>query len=41
VLALVGADVPGDLPIAAVTERQADAVNEDWIRRYRELGRPG
>jgi LPS sulfotransferase NodH len=38
VLAFLGVEVPPDLQIAAVTERQADAVNEDWIRRYRESG---
>ena len=42
VLELVGVDVPGDFAVTPATERQADAVNEDWIRRYRELaGRSG
>jgi trehalose 2-sulfotransferase len=37
VLAFVGVDVPTDLAVAPHTEQQADAVNEDWIRRYRKL----
>jgi LPS sulfotransferase NodH len=39
VLAFLGVDVPPGLAITPVTERQADAVNEDWLRRYRELQR--
>lgn len=37
VLEHVGVDVPADLHVEPRTERQSDAVNEDWIRRYREL----
>jgi LPS sulfotransferase NodH len=37
VLAFVGVDVPADFAVTPATEQQADAVNEDWIRRYREL----
>ncbi len=37
VLGAAGVPTPPDLAVAHVTERQADAVNEDWIRRYREL----
>jgi LPS sulfotransferase NodH len=37
VLSLVGIDVPRDLVLTARTRRQADAVSEKWIRRYREL----
>lgn len=37
VLAFVGVDVPAGLAVAPRTERQADAVNADWIRRYRDL----
>ena len=39
VLDLLGVEVPQGFAVAHVTERQADAVNEDWIRRYRELTR--
>jgi LPS sulfotransferase NodH len=39
VLTFVGVDVPADLAVVSRTEQQADAVNEDWIRRYRELTR--
>jgi LPS sulfotransferase NodH len=38
-LAFVGVDVPEGFAVDPRTERQADAVNEDWIRRYRELTR--
>ena len=42
VLELVGVDVPTGFAGAPGTEQQADAVNEEWIRRYRELvGRSG
>ena len=42
VLAFVGVDVPDDLRVEPRTERQSDAVNDEWIRRYRELvGRSG
>jgi len=41
VLEFIGVDVTGGFRVAPVTERQADAVNEDWIRRYRELGSSG
>ena len=37
VLELVGVDLPEGFSVSPRTERQADAVNEDWIRRYREL----
>jgi trehalose 2-sulfotransferase len=37
VLAYVGVEAPADFSVAPRTEQQADAVNEDWIRRYREL----
>jgi LPS sulfotransferase NodH len=37
VLEHVGVDVPPDLGVEPRTERQADAVNAEWIRRYREL----
>jgi len=37
VLAFVGVETPADLAVTPGTEQQADAVNEDWIRRYREL----
>jgi LPS sulfotransferase NodH len=37
VLSFVGVDVPSDLAVDPGTERQADAVNEEWMRRYREL----
>jgi LPS sulfotransferase NodH len=37
VLGFVGVDVPADLAVEPRTERQADAVNEEWVRRYREL----
>jgi len=37
VLEFVGVDVPADLQVEPRTERQADALNEAWIRRYREL----
>jgi LPS sulfotransferase NodH len=36
VLEFVGIDVPADFHVEPRTERQSDAVNEDWIRRYRE-----
>ena len=39
VLAFVGVDVPPGFAVAPATELQADTVNEDWIRRYRELTR--
>ena len=39
VLAFTGVSVQDDLIVEPRTERQADAVNEDWIRRYRELAR--
>jgi LPS sulfotransferase NodH len=37
VLDHIGVEVPADVAIQPRTERQSDAVNEDWIRRYREL----
>jgi LPS sulfotransferase NodH len=37
ILSLVAIDVPRDLVLTARTRRQADAVSEEWIRRYREL----
>ena len=37
VLAFVGVAAPDGFAVVPATERQADAVNEDWIRRYREL----
>lgn len=43
VLGFLGVDVPAGLEIAAVTERQADAVNDDWVRRFeaqRNRGEP-
>ena len=39
VLGFVGVAVPADLRVEPRTERQADAVNDEWIRRYRELTR--
>jgi len=39
VLVFVGVDMPAGLTVDPRTQRQADAVNEDWIRRYRELTR--
>jgi LPS sulfotransferase NodH len=36
-LAHVGVAVPAGLAIEPQTERQSDEVNEEWIRRYREL----
>lgn len=39
-LAFVGVDVPADLAVRPTTERQADELNEEWIRRYRELACP-
>ena len=35
-LAFLGVDVPADLHVEPRTERQSDAVNDEWIRRYRE-----
>jgi LPS sulfotransferase NodH len=35
-LAFLGVAAPPDLTIEPTTERQADELNEDWIRRYRE-----
>jgi LPS sulfotransferase NodH len=40
VLAFIEVDVPAGLVIAPVTERQGDAINEDWISRYRALTNP-
>ncbi len=40
VLTFIGVDVPEGFAVAPGTEQQADAVNEDWIRRYRELAGP-
>ncbi len=37
VLTYLGVDPPADLAVEHVTERQADGVNDDWLRRYREL----
>ncbi len=37
VLEFAGVDVPADLHIEPRTQRQGDAVNAEWIRRYREL----
>jgi LPS sulfotransferase NodH len=37
VLTFVGVDVPDGFAVEPRTEQQADAVNADWIRRYREL----
>jgi LPS sulfotransferase NodH len=34
-LAFVGVAVPPDLAVRPSTERQADELSEDWIRRYR------
>lgn len=39
VLEHAGVDVPAGLDVEPRTERQADAVNDEWIRRYRELTR--
>jgi trehalose 2-sulfotransferase len=39
-LAFLGVDAPADLAVEHVTERQANAVNDDWIRRYRQLPGP-
>jgi trehalose 2-sulfotransferase len=39
VLGHVGVDVSDNLHVEPRTERQADAVNDEWIRRYRELTR--
>src|SRR5437588_374240 len=39
VLEFVGVDVPAGLQVEPRTERQSDAVNDEWIRRYRELTR--
>ena len=36
-LDFLGVDVPADLVVEPRTRRQADALNEEWIRRYREL----
>ena len=44
VLAHVGVEAPADLAVEPRTEHQADQVNEDWIRQYRDLAsrdRPG
>jgi LPS sulfotransferase NodH len=35
-LAFLGIDPPADLCVAARTERQADELNADWARRYRQ-----
>jgi LPS sulfotransferase NodH len=37
VLAFIGVEVPAGFAVTPGTEQQADAVNEDWIRRYRRL----
>jgi LPS sulfotransferase NodH len=37
ILSFAGVDVPRNLVLTARTRRQADAVSEEWIRRYREL----
>jgi LPS sulfotransferase NodH len=37
ILSVVGIDAPRDLVLTARTRRQADAVSDEWIRRYREL----
>ena len=39
VLELVGVAVPDGFAVVPGTEQQADEVNEDWIRRYREFTR--
>jgi LPS sulfotransferase NodH len=39
-LGFLGVDVPSGFQVIPGTEQQADAVNEDWIRRYRELSGP-
>jgi trehalose 2-sulfotransferase len=36
-LSFLGADVVGDRVLRTRTRRQADELNEQWIRRYREL----
>jgi LPS sulfotransferase NodH len=41
VLEHVGVAPPPGLAVEHVTERQADAVNQDWVRRYREATEPG
>jgi LPS sulfotransferase NodH len=40
VLAFLGIDLPADASIEPGKKRQADALNEEWLRRYRELA-PG
>jgi LPS sulfotransferase NodH len=37
VLGFLGLEVPDGVAIAAQTTRQADALNDEWIERYREL----
>ncbi|HST24914.1 MAG TPA: Stf0 family sulfotransferase [Gaiellaceae bacterium] len=37
VLEHIGVAAPAGFRVEPVTERQADAVNEDWLRRYREV----
>lgn len=41
VLEAIGVEVPAGFAVSPGTERQADAVNEDWIRRYREHAHSG
>jgi LPS sulfotransferase NodH len=40
ILSFAGTDVPRDLVLTPRTRRQADAVSDEWIRRYRELASP-
>jgi LPS sulfotransferase NodH len=40
-LAFLDVDAPADLAVEHVTDRQADALNDDWIRRYRESAQSG
>ena len=36
-LAFIGVDVPDDIAVEPQTRRQGDEVNDEWIRRYREI----
>jgi LPS sulfotransferase NodH len=38
-LAFLGLEIPDGLPIVEQTRRQRDALNEEWIQRFRELAR--
>jgi trehalose 2-sulfotransferase len=36
-LAFLGLELPAGLPIVEQTRRQRDALNDEWIKRFREL----